>query len=242
MVEVLPHQLRQPQISYARAKLAPDVLDGEKGSRGLGGWNLKKSQFFKAVQNKRWAVIELLRIRNDRTTSTELGNFAKAFEKDLSKYGITSCSQAKLGNSVTPNYDLHQILLTSEIADIHNIESKVGSLVRNANDRRRVAIDCVIVLLPDKDASTYAMVKRLFDQKLGLHSICHVVGYYEKWVNNQKIEYFGPMYDGNFLANLYMKFNLKCGSNTGSANQVLQNKGPLLDNTTMIMGMDVVSN
>ena len=103
-------------------------------------------------------------------------------------------------------------------------------------------VQLVVVLLPDKDADLCLLVKRIGDQHVDIHTICHIMGE-NKYKNDPNdrdfILYSGPKFDNGFLANLFMKANLKL--DVRAANHVLQQKGPIFDENTMIMGMDVVS-
>ena len=49
--------------------------------------------------------------------------------------------------------------------------------------------------------------------------------------------YWGPDSGPGFLANLFMKFNVKANQN--GANQALLEDVPILDDDTMLMGADV---
>lgn len=120
----------------------------------------------------------------------------------------------------------------------------------------------LFVLLPSKDAETYAMVKRVGDQALGVPTICHVCKKRRYPVEDEKLsmkkakpqqkaksdqeeqpekieKFFGPDVGPQFIGNLLMKYNLK--ARTTSVNQEFYSKVPLLDKDTMLMGLDVVS-
>ena len=93
----------------------------------------------------------------------------------------------------------------------------------------------MIVLLPDTDADTYALVKSAGDQDAGMHTICHVCK------SRDRGTWWGPSTETGLLSNLYMKLNLKL--NPRGVNHALEDndRGPLLTKSTMILGMDVVS-
>jgi eukaryotic translation initiation factor 2C len=91
-------------------------------------------------------------------------------------------------------------------------------------------IDLVVVLLPRKDTGIYQIIKKVADTDVGIHTICHVV-----------LRNGSPNTQPGVLANLVLKFNIKLGGDSLSANQVLSRQGPILTDNTMILGIDVVS-
>ena len=246
MVQVKPVILQPPQVAYDVDR-PRKVLDEDDLRRG--SWNMSKKRFVVPSTGKWWTYVELIRPRtgtNPQGTDDHLlQTFEDGFRDGMSQYGITGCRLAGL-----THFADHRIALRSrpkqhaddpdgdEDKDSEAIEAAINRIQTQANQREAkdaiINLDLVVVLLPTKDVGTYSMVKRLFDQKMGLHSICHVVA------ETDKKKYYGPKTDFNFFANLYMKLNLKL-SPLG-ANQVLHVKPAALDDgNTMIMGMDVVS-
>ena len=63
MIEVLPRVLNLPEIYYKEKKgmkkVTTTITQDTKPTGGYGGWVLSGCQFFKPVQNKSWALIEL---------------------------------------------------------------------------------------------------------------------------------------------------------------------------------------
>jgi hypothetical protein len=96
-------------------------------------------------------------------------------------------------------------------------------------DLKTESVDLVVVLLLDKDANTYATLKRGADVAIGIQTICTISGDY------------GPKTRDDFYANLVMKINLKASVNAINHKLDRARKHPILDETICILGMDVVS-
>jgi hypothetical protein len=120
------------------------------------------------------------------------------------------------------NLGKHVNNLTKEDDDFDSMKAML-------QDLKTESVGLVVVLLPDKDANTYATLQRAADVAVGIQTICTISGEY------------GPKTGDDFYANLVMRFNLKASANT--INHILDRdrKGPILDGMTCILRMDVLS-
>ena len=99
-------------------------------------------------------------------------------------------------------------------------------LKKTFEDCQKKNIHILVVVLPDKDANTYKMVKRLGDIEFGIDTVC-LVG------QNNKL-YKTPLHNDSYYANVALKINLKLGGN----NHRLRDQTRIYKNT-MVIGIDV---
>ncbi|KAK3659379.1 hypothetical protein LTR56_001269 [Elasticomyces elasticus] len=92
--------------------------------------------------------------------------------------------------------------------------TKFGALAKSYNDA-----DSFLVLLDNKqsaiNSAEYARVKRVFDQHLGLHTVCLTVPKFTFKYPDTKEEYL-DVPGGQLFSNLALKFNLKLGGQNHS--------------------------
>lgn len=90
-----------------------------------------------------------------------------------------------------------------------------------------------IILLPQKETELYALVKRTADMRLDINTVC-CVRKTPRNSSDMKIQN-----DPSVLGNMKVKLNLK--SSARSADRRLEATSRLLNNKTMLVGMDVAS-
>lgn len=250
MVKVNATIVQGPQLNYQGP--GGTVTSSEIS---LGKWNLKKRYFTKPAATKRWSILEL-RVGQGGTPQRRLDEFIREVGTQMGSYDITDCTTVRqaLSNGQL-DLGLHTVAVTNpgasnsatEITDLNGIVTAINNIEdsiseKNVRARRRGEdapdpLHLVFVLLPSKSASHYSMVKRAGDQMTGVHTICMVCTNIDDRVKGR---YWGPRMDGQTIGNVLMKFNLKM--RIDGVNQSLRlDNTPILDNNTMILGMDVVS-
>jgi hypothetical protein len=102
----------------------------------------------------------------------------------------------------------------------------IGKKLSESKDK----IKLIVILLPEKDYELYAAIKRAADNVLGIATVCLVM-------TRRVPQGLMPKTDLGTLANICMKMNLKVDTRT--VNQALKSKPPILQDRTMIIGIDV---
>lgn len=219
MIKVPVSRITPPKITYRGNSPREDKL-------AQGRWNVDGSQASSPCLPQKYTVVELIRPGNEPCGFMK--RFVKAFEEGLEDFGLSRFGPPFRHPS---GAGLHMLNVCSHKGHFsHDDMMKDQEELRKTLQamKTKFSIRLVLILLPDSDQELYGLVKRVGDVQVGIHTMCHV----PKGKN--------PEFEKNFLANLYMKFNLKLSSN--SANQVLAQKtDKILTNRTMLLGIDVVS-
>lgn len=221
MVNLIGRILEVPYVGYRSHPIGVHSLQ-------KGKWDLRQKLLaVTPAKPVTYCVLELIRPTGRFISDWEpRKSFKNNFAQALSACGLQSnCFQHPTNeswHSVRLGLREHQKNPGSEHDDFRKIKGKLQEL-------KERGVSIVLVLLPDKDATTYANLKRAGDIDVGIQTMCTVSGKY------------GPKRKDDFYANLVMKFNLK--ATEGTVNHMLdrKNRGPILDETTCILGMDVVS-
>ena len=208
MLRIPTQQMDPPELVWNGKVKSLTAIEAKDGA-----WDLKDRQFFKPA---RTGLFTYLFLRDGKTgkNATNLPSFAKLLKDAPKRYGMNAALQ-ELGNN-------HTLLLGP---------AKQQDLIGRFKGYAAKKITAVIVILPSKDSSLYAMVKKVGDRTCGIQTICHVA----KTSTDEKD--WGPSTNQATLANLMLKLNLKMG--IGSVNHTLKVMPALLKRTTMLMGIDV---
>ncbi len=220
MVNLKGRILEVPCVEYQSHPIS--VIDLQKGK-----WDLRGKAFAVTPATQiTYCVLELIRPGREFIRDWEPRKFFKDnIARALSGCGLRSeCFEhlaAESWHIVRLKLRIHENDSRSEDDDFEKIKGKLQKL-------KGEGVSIVLVLLPDKDANTYATLKRAGDIDVGIQTVCTVSGD------------SGPKTADDFYANLVMKFNLKAAE--GTVNHMLDRgkRGPILDETTCILGMDVV--
>ena len=185
-----------------------------------------------ATSGAYWSVLELTRGVNcsPGVIDTMFGDLSR----QMQGYGITdpyywyqSYKDHRL--EVTNQRDLNETL-----QDEQKLITRLTKMQADVRREKNEALKLVFILLPAKEVGLYALVKRVADQKVGMHTVCIVC-------QRRRGKPYGPPSDPAFLGNVLLKCNLKMG--VVGVNQKLMPKHatPILNDDTMLIGADVVS-
>jgi eukaryotic translation initiation factor 2C len=199
-----------------RILTAPDVLYGKKKVTPFNGsWNCAGQAFAKGGSFAGWASCVLSIGGRSAMFPDHARNVAliKQLGGELKKYGVA------MGTDYgTLQKDLQSLTMFNRA---HN-NAVLKGMFENAAEK---AIPLIFIVLPNDDKWLYARIKYYGDVEFGIHTICSIGSKFSK-ENGQ----------GMYMGNLALKFNLKGGGvNQEVANTLLKP----LDNSTMIMGIDV---
>lgn len=158
--------------------------------------------------------------RDNRFTDPQFDSQIKTIQSDLHStlvnYGLYS-DKNKKRNPITVNVSLNR--------RIGSFSEDAGKKIRSAVGTFNPTPKFLFVLLPDNDASIYDSVKYICDVKLGIPTVCGVLGTIIRQRDPQQ-----------YFANVAMKFNLKLG---GMNHVVDLRKTTRLDELTILFGIDV---
>ncbi|KAK8169311.1 Piwi domain-containing protein [Phyllosticta citrichinensis] len=177
-----------------------------------GKWNLARVQYSKPASIPTWGCLVVEEKNRSTFQSQEQAlNLVKTFGDALKSYGIL------MGNPTPPakiqiSFPYNQ----SEITEL--VESKMKQMVQNR-------IGMLLVLLPSDNTMLYDTVKFMGDVKYGIGTVCSI---------SRKI--MNPKGQPQYMANVGLKFNLKCGG--VNHDMRIQQLAPL-DNKTVLIGIDV---
>ena len=198
---------------------APTILYKNKNAATLkgGGWNLRESKFEIAVpkamgESFNWGFLRLRTFSKDDPGS-QVSAKVSAFTSHLSKYGM------RLNRQVSETLDYnprHEDFFGSKGK---NLEQTIAALHQDKK------FELLLVALPAKDTALYNLVKRLGDQRIGIHTVCVIEGKFLKC-------------DMSFFGNLALKFNLKLGGTNHTLSET--DMGIVSQGKTMVVGIDVV--
>ena len=246
MLDIHFSRLRGPGVHYTGPTNNPTLGRLSPSEMLEGTWKVQDRRFRDPAKVTAWRILDL-----SGTVPGLVARFQQALSTDMPKYGM---SGTYLGT---------QALQLGPVGDTQSLDSAENQLYAQIRPYKQQEPSVVFfVLLPSKDAETYAMVKRVGDQALGVPTICHVwkmrrypaedgkltmkkpkpqqKANADQEGQPEKVEkYFGPDIGPQFIGNLLMKYNLKAKNFT--VNQEFSSRVPILDKDTMLMGLDVVS-
>ena len=228
--------LSGPQVAYRNRVPDQQGVHGPVAVPGTqitaGSWNLRDKGFaVPATTGAYWSVLELT--RNAGCSQTTMQAFFKTLRQEMRNYGITDPGYE------SKNHRDHKVGVTNQNAayqvlqDEQNINAKMRAMQAAVLKEKKEALKLLFVLLPAKEVDLYALLKRVADQQLGIHTVCIVC-------KQPGTKWYGPPTQAPFLGNVLLKFNLKMGL-WGTNQALLSGKStPILDDDTMLMGADVV--
>lgn len=222
MIHVPVVKLGPAQLQYGDGKTP------EMAKVANGFWDLRGMRAFSPVSGKDYVVFELVRRGRSHVHPDHIRTFRRNFETALVNFGLSLKAREKdemTGHRLTINPN------KGGNNDELNLRTEFAKM-------KGAKISLAVILLPDNDPALYAQVKRAGDLRVGLHTVCHVLGTRSRPSDKSK-GYWGPMVDLGTLANLVMKVNLKLGRE--GVNQVLPKPltNKVLTSKTMIVGIDV---
>ena len=200
MIRVRGRVLRQPTIIYKTAAMAPKINDTAR-------WDLRDQNVFRSGDRINWAI---LAIAGDVRDQNLHGNFYEQRTRDFFRTFEKTVGNGKVD---APTKSWPRPLLKGDEAAL---KQAFEHCLKND-------IRLLMVVLPDKDASTYNQIKTLGDIEYGIHTVC-VLGMANKFYGTS----------AQYSANVALKINLKLGG----ANHKLLNQISLYKKT-MVIGIDV---
>lgn len=205
-----------------------------ENSLTTGGWNLFGRHFALAAPKATWTFLQI-RYEEDENI-IEHANLewnALEFKKAMPTYGVR-------------NHELFQFTGKDQTNHTLDMEGDLDAWDSARNDRNEVAlrkslqliqskkVRLVLITLPAKNTNLYAMVKRVADVSVGIHTICAVTG----WQTHPDMveKFWAIKWSAPFLGNLMLKYNLKLG---GVNHRLNLSKQGIMRFSTMFVGMDV---
>ncbi|KAK5683373.1 hypothetical protein LTS10_004904 [Elasticomyces elasticus] len=164
-------------------------------------------------------------------------------EGGLAGLAVSQNGQPVLGDNMSKRMAEHGIMFQARATTYTrvppNIQSQPDSLMANAirsQGAAQVKMPLFLILLDDTNSDKYAKIKRVFDQHLGMHTVCLTA---PKAVKGGKL-----VPDAQLLSNLALKFNLKLGGQnhrimTGSSARDHKLAFNSIPADTIVLGADV---
>lgn len=198
LLTVVGRELQPPMLTYGDKQV--EAKDG--------GWLMRSVKVARPCRKiEKWTYLELKSPSSRRPPPT-----TKQIEQALTGFAVFL---NKTGIPINPRFQPGETLVVP--ATDKEFDARVMKIM-SANQ-------FLVVVLPDKDSTTYSWVKRAADMKYGIHTVC-VQG--EKLVEEKG--------QAGYYANVGLKVNLKFGG----TNHNIKTPIPLLaKGKTMVVGYDV---
>ena len=204
MVKVNGRILPAPKVEYGKRALTVEQ----------GAWNMRGQKFAAPTVLSQWSFLKITSQNfREKEQVKNIGQDAiQAFQRTVNSYGM-GCEHPR----PLEGYEIN--LGFNEDANDNKLKEVLG-LISSPNKSIRI----LLVILPNKDAPTYARIKFWADVKFGIHTVCVQADKFK----NKRPDYF---------ANVALKFNLKLGgiNHTLPADKI----GIIKDGRTMVVGIDV---
>lgn len=218
--------LGQPVLKYGNSTQTPQNAH----------WNLKGVRFqspAKAPTGNYQHEILTFDCRKSSKGGQDIRWIGPSLMKRMRDHGMTSV----VGQSITSKISLYE---GSGLKDDAALEQELRQIIYR--DARRKASDTFLVILETNDSDAYGLVKRVFDQHLGLTSVCLTA---DKLVDK---EGYDKLNDDRSLPQLFSNLALKYNTKLGGQNHAVghlqgQTFVPdfkrLMPQGTMVVGADV---
>ena len=214
MLRLIANRLEGPQLQYRSASNPTQSVYPPRQVVNDGSWILRNMLLNRAGVGERWSCIEL-ESHNGECNAAEINHFLIEMERHLIQNGIfqrdqymdcRDCPQSNTGSCHVVTYP-----------QIRNKET----LVRKFQHFKKQRVKILFVILPDKDPATYAMVKKVADLEVGIHTTCIVR--HPNWKRGLKSKGH-PLrqskWDPDAALNILQKVNLRLGGD----NLILANR------------------
>ena len=208
-----------PEIAY-RGGSKPK---GPNNRWRLDGVRAVQSSISDLQQSDEWSFIEIQDSRARGSPDSYYTGFVSAFESALASFGIPGL---RVQQDSTNFHDWHRLRVNLHRPSLQDINNAIQSIYERFIDPKLRRVRFWVVLLPEKTMEWYQHIKRVADLQVGVPTVCMV-----KKPDVTKI--------AQQLSNIATKLNLKL-SNT-NANHCLVKPCALLQASTMVVGIDVVS-
>lgn len=223
MVKVQGSILSPPTVRYGGNGRVPEELLSK------GGWNLISKSFVRAAPASSWTFLQVCFRGDERIKDKNLEWNATQLQEAMPAYGIKGHSMVQTGPK-SHTLELRGGRNSSDPAIDQNNENALRDKLKYFRNHEK-EIKLVLITLPAKNTKLYAMIKRVADVHVGIHTICAVTG----WQRADGMDFWGIKHSAQFLGNLLLKYNLKLGG----INHRLDDQKGLLSKSTMFVGMDV---
>ena len=188
-----------------------------------GQWNLRDAKFNQGARIGKFSALEI-RVENRRPLTANFGATLTLVASELTRYGMQIDATLPPGNHITiqsPNNPKNWSAIAIQV------DKALEQLAKNG-------IKWLLVAIPEQNGFLYSAIKTPADTKYGIQTV--VIQDKNAAKINQKQ---GPHAGRNDLAlvgNLALKF---CGKAGGTCWKLDSNGLALIDDDTMVMGLDV---
>ena len=201
---------------------------GRYGSVKNGGWNLNGQIVTTSIQHETtYAMLQITTGGQNQAMGDSWAQASQSFSKAFKSMNVGT-------------WKYHEGAYSDHIAPLQNVDGHPSSKDDNSNEdtlrskfkaMKDKEVDLVFVLLPRRSLNTYAMVKRVSDNLVGIHTICCVL---KKDRTGQLCLNSHSSYHLNLMLKATLKF--------GGASQWLGpdwGRSGVLSQPTMFVGIDV---
>lgn len=228
--------LDQPVLKYGSSTQTPQNAH----------WNLKGVKFLSTPRvptgGYRHAIFTF-DFRETLKGGEDLQWIGQSLTRRLRDHGMTSLPQQSAEDDPTRRVPWIPLYSEkSELMDDATLQNKLHKIVYQDAQQHNKSPQMFLVILEKNDSDTYGLVKRVFDQHLGLTSVCLTADKLVDKKGNDKLNT-----DKSFLqlfSNLALKYNTKLGGQNHAVGHFLNdNLVPafkhLMPQGTMVVGADV---
>lgn len=216
----------------ARILPAPNINFKKPMPTRDGGWNLLNQQFFKPSTMS--GIFCSFQVKIGRELRVSAQNFVKSVDmivREMAKYGVRTQTPPGPGGTASAFYKM-----PAQIATLGDMSRESFTKILEVLDAKFKGaaannIKWILISIPEKNQILYAIIKFLGDVRYGINTVliqdsntAKVLGFGDK----------GP--DLMLVGNLALKFSIKSGGQPWSLNPA---DLPLIDDLTMVVGLDV---
>jgi eukaryotic translation initiation factor 2C len=226
MARVTGRIISPPVVQYQQP-VDPDVL-------ARGGWNLKGRRFAAPAPAATWTFLQIHFHQDDNIIGhANLDWNADQLQEAMPIYGIQQQNLFRFTGDEQTNHTL-ELEGGLDAWDTARNDRNENAVRRRLGLIRSKNVRLVLITLPAKNTNLYAMVKRVADVQVGIHTICAVAGW--QYHRDMPTKFWAIKHNDQFLGNLLLKYNLKLGGINHWLN--LPKRG-IMALSTMFVGMDV---
>lgn len=235
MLQIDGRWLVAPDLKYRSARNRQGLVHAAPELVTMGSWNLKHLSFVKPCAAKRWSWLELTPY-GDHCAQGQRQHFLQTMGNQI----VKNCSSTE-ANYWSPqnnaNAPCHFFNYTGQLPKVRLIEA--------LKYFKENGVRILFVILPTKDVTTYAIVKKVADVDVGIHTTC-IVRYPDCRPGMTEPGPMGKIYpirqlkcDPGAALNVLHKVNLRLGGGNLLLGCHRNGEGRLFTRGAMILGADV---
>jgi eukaryotic translation initiation factor 2C len=226
MIQVQGKMMKPPRVHYNPGRdtrgLHYNQTQVSESDVRDGAWRLTNKGFTMPVEGTKWTFLQLEVSGGQGSIPLDQLKWATGqLQNRMTTWGLLNHERVLFNDGVNHELSFLGNGSSSSSYQEKNNEEELRKRLELFYTQNRIRL--VLIVLPRRSANTYALVKRIAEVHVGIHTMC---------ISSEKVN---KLAEFNFAGNVLLKYNLRLGG----VNHWLNNQEGVLGKRTMFTGIDV---